>query len=201
VDSIFFLKKEIWPEIKKQLPKAELHIYGAYAPQQISELHSQKEGFLIKGWAISASEVMKDAKVCLAPLRFGAGLKGKFLDAMKNGTPAVTTSLGAEGITGDYSFAGTIADKVDDLVKASVTLYVNKENWLAAQQNGISILNNRFNKNVFSEKFTSQLKFLEKNKVQHRRRNFIGQILQHQSIQSTKYMSKWIEEKNKTTNK
>ncbi|MFT4802015.1 MAG: hypothetical protein ACI93N_001790, partial [Flavobacteriaceae bacterium] len=80
-------------------------------------------------------------------------------------------------------------------------LYVNKENWLAAQQNGISILNNRFNKNVFSEKFTSQLKFLEKNKVQHRRQNFIGQILQHQSIQSTKYMSKWIEEKNKTTNK
>lgn len=201
VDSILFLKKEIWPEIKKQLPKTELHVYGAYAPQQILELHSQKEGFLIKGWAKEVSEVMKDAKVCLAPLRFGAGLKGKFLDAMKNGTPAVTTSLGAEGITGDYSFAGTIADKVDDLVKASVALYVNKENWLAAQQNGISILNNRFNKNVFSEKFTSQLKFLEKNKVQHRRQNFIGEILQHQSIQSTKYMSKWIEEKNKTTNK
>ena len=59
VDAILFLKKEIWPKIKKQLPKAELHIYGAYAPQQISELHSQKEGFLIKGWVVSVSEVMK----------------------------------------------------------------------------------------------------------------------------------------------
>ena len=201
VDSILFLKKEIWPEIKKQIPKAELHIYGAYAPQQILELHSQKEGFLIKGWAKEVSEVMKNAKVCLAPLRFGAGLKGKFLDAMKNGTAIVTTNLGSEGIAGDYSFAGTIADKVDGLVNASVALFTNKENWLTAQQNGISILNNRYNKNVFLEKFTSQLIVLEKNIVQHRKQNFIGQILQHQSIQATKYMSKWIEEKSKSTNK
>ena len=104
LDSILFLKKEIWPEIKKELPKAELHIYGAYAPQQILELHSKKEGFLIKGWIANVSEVMKNARVCLAPLRFGAGLKGKFIDAMKNGTPAVTTAIGSEGISGIFLF-------------------------------------------------------------------------------------------------
>jgi glycosyltransferase involved in cell wall biosynthesis len=201
VDAILFLKKEIWPEIKKQLPKAELHIYGAYAPQQISELHSQKEGFLIKGWVVSVSEAMKNARVCLAPLRFGAGLKGKFLDAMKNGTPAVTTSIGAEGIPGNYSFAGTIVDEAEGIVNASIALYVNKKNWLAAQQNGMEILNQRFNYNLYSEKFINQLTLIQDNFQEYRNQNFIGQILQHQSVQATKYMSKWIEEKNKTTNK
>ena len=201
VDAILFLKKEIWPEIKKKLPKAELHIYGAYAPQQISELHSQKEGFLIRGWVVSVSEAMKNARVCLAPLRFGAGLKGKFLDAMKNGTPAVTTSIGAEGIPGNYSFAGTIVDEAEGIVNASIALYVNKENWLAAQQNGMVILNQRFNHNLYSEKFINQLSLIHDNFQEYSNQNFIGQILQHQSVQATKYMSKWIEEKNKATNK
>ena len=200
LDSILFLKKEIWPEIKKELPKAELHIYGAYAPQQISELHSKKEGFLIKGWIANVSEVMKNARVCLAPLRFGAGLKGKFIDAMKNGTPAVTTSIGSEGISGDFSFSGAIADDVEGIVNASIALYNNKENWLAAQQNAMIILNQRFDFNLYSEKFIDQLIQLQNTLEEHRNRNFIGQILQHQSVQATKYMGKWIEQKNKTTN-
>ena len=200
LDSILFLKEEIWPEIKKELPKAELHIYGAYAPQQISELHSKKEGFLIKGWIANVSEVMKNARVCLAPLRFGAGLKGKFIDAMKNGTPAVTTSIGSEGISGDFSFSGAIADDVEGIVNASIALYNNKENWLAAQQNAMIILNQRFDFNLYSEKFIDQLIQLQNTLEEHRNRNFIGQILQHQSVQATKYMGKWIEQKNKTTN-
>ena len=200
LDSILFLKKEIWPEIKKELPKAELHIYGAYAPQQILELHSKKEGFLIKGWIANVSEVMKNARVCLAPLRFGAGLKGKFIDAMKNGTPAVTTSIGSEGISGDFSFSGAIADDAEGIVNASIALYNNKENWLAAQQNAMIILNQRFDFNLYSEKFIDQLIQLQNTLEEHRNRNFIGQILQHQSVQATKYMGKWIEQKNKTTN-
>src|SRR5690606_20303819 len=50
VDSVLQLKK-FWPEIRQQLPDAELHIYGAYAPQQLLQLHNTKEGFLIRGWA------------------------------------------------------------------------------------------------------------------------------------------------------
>ena len=201
LDSILFLKKEIWPEIKKELPKAELHIYGAYAPQQILELHSKKEGFLIKGWIANVSEVIKNARVCLAPLRFGAGLKGKFIDAMKNGTPAVTTSIGSEGISGDFSFSGTIVDDAEGIVNASIALHNNKENWLTAQHNGMIILNQRFNYNLYSGKFINQLIQLQNNLEGHRNQNFMGQILQHQSVHATKYMSKWIEEKNKTTNK
>src|SRR5690606_11437082 len=78
VDSVLQLK-EIWPEIRKQLPNTEVHIYGAYAPQQILQLNNKKEGFIIKGWAENAESVMKTYRLQLAPLRFGAGLKGKLL--------------------------------------------------------------------------------------------------------------------------
>ena len=96
-----YLKEQIWPKIKQHLSKAEVHIYGSYVNQKIDQLHDEKEGFLIKGFIENVNEVMCKARVCLVPLQFGAGLKGKMIDAMTNGTPCVTTSIGAEGLFGD----------------------------------------------------------------------------------------------------
>ena len=197
VDSVLYLKKEIWPEIRKELPNAELHIYGAYAPQQIVELHNDKEGFLIKGWAEDVASVMSKAKVCLSPLRFGAGLKGKLFDAMVYGTPSVTTSIGAEGMNGELSFSGLVCNDENDIIRASVELYANKNKWTQAQQRGFRIIDKRFRRELFSEEFKNMIIQLQNNLNAHREDNFMGQILQHHSLKSTKYLSKWIEEKNK----
>jgi len=196
-DSVMFLKKDIWPRIKDRLPEAELHIYGAYAPKHITDLHNEADGFMIRGWTRDVSEVMEKARVCLAPLRFGAGLKGKLLDAMLNGTPSITTSIGSEGMQGEFPFAGMIEDEIDGIVNATVLLYSEKELWLAAQQNGFKIVENRFQKDSFSIAFTKKIKHLQRNLTSHRIQNFIGQILQHQSLQATKYIGKWIEEKSR----
>ena len=198
VDSVLFLKKEIWPGIRKQLPEAELHVYGAYAPQHINELHSEDDKFLVKGWADEVTEIMKSAKICLAPLRFGAGLKGKFIDAMKSGTPSITTAIGAEGLAGDFPFSGIVSETVEAIVQASVNLYTQKKEWLKFQENGFVIINKRFNKNKFSEEFKIHLNKLLNAKEKYRNHNFIGQILQYKNLQATKYMSKWIAEKNKS---
>lgn len=196
LDAVLYLKKELWPGIKKQLPKAELHIYGAYAPQQVLELHNEQEGFLIKGWAKDVDEVMQQAKICIAPLRFGAGLKGKLIDAMRNGTPSVTTRIGAEGMYGDLPYAGAIQDTAEDSINASVQLYSDEKHWLQAQENGFQIIATRFQKKAFSEAFKLKLSHLQQNLEDHRELNFMGRILEHQSMRATKYMSKWIEEKN-----
>lgn len=198
-DSVMFLKKDIWPRIKDRLPETELHIYGAYAPKHITDLHNEADGFMIRGWTRDVSEVMEKARVCLAPLRFGAGLKGKLLDAMLNGTPSITTSIGSEGMQGEFPFAGMIEDEIDGIVNATVLLYSEKELWLAAQQNGFKIVENRFQKDSFSIAFTQKIKQLQRNLTSHRIQNFIGQILQHQSLQATKYMGMWIEEKSRKT--
>jgi len=73
-DAVQHLKKDIWPLIRKQLPEAELHIYGAYPSQKVFELHNEKEGFIIKGRAQDANQVIGNARLLLAPIRFGAGL-------------------------------------------------------------------------------------------------------------------------------
>ena len=197
LDSVIWLKKEIWKKIRKKTPMAQLHIYGAYMPQQIKEFHNTKEGFIIKGWTSSVSKTMQHYKVCLTPLRFGAGLKGKIIDAMVNGTPVVTTHIGAEGIANTNEFCGKIANRGEELVSASVTLYAQEEQWQQAQRNGFNTIKNRFLKQHFIQEFYSKIKEIQKNLSQHRNSNFIGQILQHNTLQSTKYLSKWIEEKNK----
>ena len=197
VDSVLYLKKEIWPLIKKQLPQAELYIYGNYAPQHILELHNQKQGFYIMGWADSVAHVMQKARVCLAPLRFGAGLKGKLLDAMLYGTPGVTTSIGAEGMYGDLPMPGVIADTPERFAEHSVAIYSNKIKWQENAQRGVEIIKERYNGKVISRDFMTRLDALKTNLKLHRQAHFIGQILQHQSLQASKYLSKWIEEKNK----
>lgn len=197
VDSVLYLKKEIWPLIKKQLPQAELYIYGNYAPQHILELHNQKQGFYIMGWADSVAHVMQKARVCLAPLRFGAGLKGKLLDAMLYGTPGVTTSIGAEGMYGDLPMPVVIADTPERFAEHSVAIYSNKIKWQENAQRGVEIIKERYNSKAISRDFMTRLDALKTNLKLHRQAHFIGQILQHQSLQASKYLSKWIEEKNK----
>jgi len=200
-DAVLYLKQDIWPRIRKRLPKAELHIYGAYVPQKALQLHNPKEGFLVLGRAESVHEVMSQSKVCLAPLRFGAGMKGKLIDAMVNGTPSVTTSIGAEsmhtGLTGELPWAGFVEDDVEDFVEAAVRLYTEKDVWLGCQGNGVEIINTCFDKSKYSRGLELTLSSLLNNLQAHRLNNFTGQMLNHHTLKSTYYMSKWIEEKNK----
>ncbi len=196
-DAVLFLKQEIWPLIRKQLPDAELHVYGAYPSQKVVELNNAKEGFVIKGRAVDASMVMRQARVCIAPLRFGAGLKGKLIDAMCNGTPSVTTDIGSESMHGTLNWCGEIANTAEDLVKAALKLYTHEDCWIQSQKNGVTIIHSIFNKNTHSSGFLSTLKLIQETLPQHRLTNFTGAMLLQHTALSSRYMALWIEEKNK----
>jgi glycosyltransferase involved in cell wall biosynthesis len=196
-DAVLYLKDVIWPLIRQQLPGSEMHIYGAYESQKVTQLHNQKERFLIKGFAEDVNVVMQNAKVCLAPLRFGAGLKGKLVDAMQNGTPCVMSNIAAEGMFGELQPNGFVENNAEEFAKRAVELYKDPQLWKSKQELGFNLLNKRFNKIDFESNFSKKVDKLHKNLKTHRQTNFIGNLLQHQSLQSTKYMSKWIEEKNK----
>ena len=196
-NSVLYLKETIWPLIRKKLPNAKLHIFGAYASQKVKQQHNETEGFYIKGFAEDVNEVMKKAKICLAPLRFGAGLKGKLIDAMQNGTPCVTTSIGAEGIFGNIEPNGFIEDNPQEFADKAVELYIKQTIWQEMQQNGFKIINTRFNKNQFQSKFIKVIEETTQQLHSKRLNNFTGVMLQHHTMQSTKFMSRWIEEKNR----
>lgn len=197
LDAIAYLKTAIWPLIRNVLPQAKMHIYGGHLPKKIVGTNNPKQGFLIKGWTEDAYEVIGSARVMLAPLRFGAGLKGKLLDAMLCGTPSVTTVIGEEGMHDNLPWNGTICDDPDIFAQAAVALHQNKSEWTQAQQNGFKIIEQIYQKKRLEAKLVSKLTDIQKNLPAHRNANFTGQLLQHHTVASTKYMAKWIEEKHK----
>ena len=195
IDAVLTLKNKIWSVIRKQLPKAEIHIYGAYVNQQIQELHNKKEGFIVMGFAEDADEVVENAKVVLAPLNYGAGIKGKLTEAMLCGTPSVTTTIGVEGMAGDFPWNGFVADDFSNFVLKAVELYINKTVWEHSQLNGVAIINSVYSKEKNALLFFNKIEEIQQDLENHRTANFLGNLLQHQTLQATKYMSKWIEEK------
>lgn len=198
-NTLQFLKTRIWPLLRKKLPAATMHIYGAYAAAKVMQLHNAKENFYVHGRAGDARETIAAHKVLLAPIQFGAGLKGKFIDAMQAGTPAVTTSAGAEAMQGELDWNGAVTDEPANFVDEAVRLYEDKNLWLSAQRNGARMINERFEKIKLGALFLKTIDSLLINYKAHRNHNFIGQILQYQTLSSSKYMSLWIEEKNKNS--
>ena len=196
-DSVLYLKNTIWPKIRSEIKDAELHIYGSYLPKKAQQLHNEKQGFLIKGWADDAVDTLAQYRVCLSPLRFGAGMKGKLVDAMLSGTPSVTTSIGAESMYAPYEWPGFIRDQADELSASAIDLYQDHNLWKKKEFNGLDIINDLFNfeknEKIFNQKFISTTHNLE----EKRKNNFTGMMLRHHTMKSAMYMSQWIEAKNK----
>lgn len=220
-DAVLQLKQSIWPAIKKALPKAELHIYGAYPPRKATQLHNEKQGFLVKGWADNVESVMMNAKVLIAPLRFGAGVKGKLLDAMRCATPNITTWIGAEGIipsekvTSDINeedavepqqlaqWPGAICSAnttepavVQEYVRHAVALYDDKTTWVHASNLAVAMLNS-FESDQPEVPLVEKMIALKQSLHGHRSRLFMQSLMWHHTLTASKYMSQWIEAKKK----
>ncbi|XLS27458.1 glycosyltransferase [Flavobacteriaceae bacterium M23B6Z8] len=195
-DAVQQLKHKLWPEIRKQLPKIELHIYGSYCTEAISALTNTKEGFIVKGRAQSVSGIMEKARAYLAPLRFGAGIKGKLVDAMENELPGVTTSIGAEGISDSSFWNGFIADDETDFIAAAVKLYTDESLWNRAIEKGRILLSEKCSKKSAYEALSESLQAVTADLLVHRKLNFTGAMLMHHTLQSTRYLAKYITLKN-----
>lgn len=196
-DAILWLNESIWPLIRKSLPNAELHIYGPYMPERIRKMDNAKTGFRIKGWVKDIAPVLANARINLVPLRFGAGLKGKLLEGFRNGTPAIATSAGAEGTGNTNELKLCTRDEAVSFSNLAIELYLDSRKWKEVQNLGANLINKRFSNEDLKEKFFRKIIELDENLHLHRAANIFGGILTHHSMQSTKYLSKWIETKNK----
>lgn len=199
-DCVRYLKSEIWPSIRKKLPNAELHIYGAYPTEKAFQLTNQRDGFIIKGRAEDVNEVCQNYRIMLAPLRFGAGVKGKFIDAMRNGLPSFTTEIGAESMASINEWPGFVSDNIQDLITYSVAIYSDDQKWKFLNNQAIKIHDQIFVNQDWERIFIEKIQFYYSNLPQVRKQNFIGAMLMHHLHQGTKFMSKWIELKNQVTN-
>jgi len=197
MQSVLELKEKIWPQLRKDLPGVQLHIYGAYPSQKALALHNPKENFLVHGRAENVQDIMQSSRLLLAPIPFGAGLKGKLLEAMTYGLPSVTSAIGAEGIGNDETWPGAIAKTDANFIAASKELYLNESEWKNAQLKGLNCIETHFLFTDFKPIFLQTLDDLIENIETNRTQNFMESLVQFHSFQNNKYFSKWIEEKNK----
>lgn len=196
-DAVLFLKEQIWPKLSQKLPHTAIHIYGAYPKPKHLNLQDKKKNFFVHGFVEDIDAALQSTRVLLAPLQFGAGLKGKVIDALRNGTPSVLSSVAAEGIFKEGGQCSCIADDPVVFIEKSIELYTNQNLWSSVQSKGFETLKNRFMGHQFCTTLMDKIEELSTHLENHRLQNFTGILLQHHSMQSTKYFSKWIQAKNK----
>lgn len=132
-DGIHFLMKEIFPLIQKSLPGIKLYIVGDNASPEILAYASNH--VRVTGYVADIAPLFEGCRVFVAPVRFGAGVKGKIGEAMSYGLPVVTTSIGAEGFGLTSGVNVMIADAPADFAATVVRLYSEKELWQTLSAN------------------------------------------------------------------
>ena len=200
VDSAVWLAEEIWPRINKKIPDASLNIYGAYPTKQISSLHSPKNNIRVHGFVPSLDEPFLKNRVLLAPLRFGAGVKGKIIDAFRYGCPVVTTPIGSEGIGPDVEWGGLVTRRIDDaeeFADAAVALYNDRKRYESSKAAARKILVSEFDETTNLDAIVDSIERVNRDLEGHRQRDVFGNVLWHSSNRATEFFSRFIELKEK----
>ena len=135
-DAVKWLHESIYPLIRKTIPDIEVNIIGGHAPPGIVALSD--EHFQMLGHVKSLDEPFQQARVFIAPLRFGAGFKGKIAMAQSYGLPVVTTGIGAEGMELEDEKTALVADSAAGFARQVCRLYQNEELWEQISLNSVN---------------------------------------------------------------
>jgi O-antigen biosynthesis protein len=125
VDAVLFLTKEVFPRVRRVLPDVTLTVVGDSAPREVRKASSK--GVVVAGWVPEVGPYLASHIVSVAPVRFGAGMKGKVGEAMAAGLPVVATSVAAEGMELQHGVDVLIADSVEDFAAAVVKVCTDED--------------------------------------------------------------------------
>jgi GT2 family glycosyltransferase len=128
VDGTLWFLSEVFPLLLGRSPDLHLYIVGSDPPRQITALTS--ENVTVTGFVRDEelAEYYRRCRVAVAPLRFGAGMKGKVIEAMRFGLPIVTTPTGMQGLNGAASCVA-VGDSAEEMASAVSRLLGSDDAW------------------------------------------------------------------------
>lgn len=144
LDAMRWFISEIFPQVRLQLPTLCFHCIGADVPEEIHALGASQPGVHIHGYVPDVVPYMDGKRIAIAPLRFGAGVKGKINLSMAHGQPVVATTCAVEGM---YLLDGKdvmVADDAADFAAAIVRLYQDPLLWQQLSRNGLENIASHF---------------------------------------------------------
>ena len=137
-DAILFFAKEVMPLVNKTLPDIKFHIVGANPPSEILELESKN--IIVHGFIEDLNNFLDQMKISVAPMRFGAGMKGKVCTTLGKGVPVIATPVAVEGLGIENKQTGMIASTPEEFLSAINTIYRDKDLWSEISNKGIVLV-------------------------------------------------------------
>jgi GT2 family glycosyltransferase len=135
IDAVLFFVKDIYPLVSEHLRDAKFYIIGDKAPPEIAALATER--IVVAGLQRDVRSFFDSVRLSIAPLRFGAGVKGKINQSMAFGVPVVATSLAIEGMELQDREDILVADEPENFARALVELYESEQLWNRISENGL----------------------------------------------------------------
>ncbi len=167
VDAVLYFAKEIYPLIAQHLPTAKFYIIGDKAPPEVVALASNN--VIVTGAVPDVRPFFESVKLSVAPLRFGAGVKGKINQSMAFGVPVVATSIAVEGMSLTHEEDVLVAEAPADFARNLVALYQSEEMWNRLSENGLTKARSLYSPQVAREQLSRLFSDEHTSKSLHRR--------------------------------
>jgi glycosyltransferase involved in cell wall biosynthesis len=137
VDAVKYFKRSIWPVIRGKDAELQALIIGSNPTREILDLHNESEGFIVAGFVEDLSQVYSESKAFVAPLLYGAGVKGKVIQALSFGLPGVVSKIAAEGTCLSKSMCVHITDEPLEFASFVLNLCTNETLNEEMSENGL----------------------------------------------------------------
>ncbi|HEY0333557.1 MAG TPA: glycosyltransferase [Stenotrophomonas sp.] len=135
-DAVQWFLREVFPLVRRGLPQVHFHAVGSDVPDDLQALAATLEGVTLHGHVPDLSPYMEGARISVAPLRYGAGVKGKVNLSMAHGQPVVATACAVEGMHLREGQDVLVADDAPGFAEAIVRLYQDEALWTQLSENG-----------------------------------------------------------------
>jgi O-antigen biosynthesis protein len=160
LDAVRFLCGAIWPRVRALLPEARLFVVGADPPDEIAAYHAASAGIAIMGHVEDLTDLYRSVRLAVAPLRFGAGLKGKVVASLAVGLPCVVTSVAREGMPEGGASAVAVGDDAERFARAIVDIHASPELWYRMSDAGVAYARANFSIETITGKVRMLLRSL-----------------------------------------
>ena len=159
IDAVAYFVNDIFPLIKRNLPDLHVYIVGSNPTKEVLPLGSSD--VTVTGHVKDLTPYFENCKVFVAPLRYGAGVKGKINQSMSYGLPVVTTTIGAEGMALTQGEDILVADEPQKFAESIVLLYNDENLWNKLSRGSIEHVQRNYSSEVTKERLKNVLHILD----------------------------------------
>ena len=195
-DAVHWLATDIWPAIHQELPQSECAVVGGYWNSHHIAKYKNIPGLRFTGQVDELGDFLSNRRINLLPLRYGAGIKGKLADGLRSGCITVSTSQGVEGLKNESRFPGAIQEDTSLFARRAIELHQDKESWTRYQAEIPSFFNGNYSREEGHQGFQSAMEKAMESLEENRATNLLQQLITHQSLRSSEYLSRYIALKN-----